>query len=104
MNLYSFGKATKESILELKELFRIFDSEDYKVQHTNKYDSMPKNIDSYEFTKGAGTHAEVIALNKALKANPNACIDDFVINVIRTGQNKNKPAVMMLLRCPHFYI
>ncbi|MCI4054716.1 hypothetical protein MMK25_02155 [Bacillus cereus] len=39
----------------------------------SRYDSMPQEvIDSYTFTKGAGSHAEVIALNKALKANPSA--------------------------------
>ncbi|MEZ2366949.1 hypothetical protein CN360_00960 [Bacillus cereus] len=68
----------------------------------SRYDSMPQEvIDSYTFTKGAGSHAEVIALNKALKANPSAGLDNFVINVIRTGQNRTKPAGMMFLRCPH---
>lgn len=38
----------------------------------SRYDSMPQEvIDSYTFIKGAGSHAEVIALNKALKAHPN---------------------------------
>ncbi|MER2028197.1 MAG: T7SS effector LXG polymorphic toxin [Solibacillus sp.] len=68
----------------------------------SRYDSMPQEtFDSYTFTKGAGSHAEVIALNKALKANPNASLDNFVINVIRTGQNKTKPAGMMFPRCSH---
>ncbi len=68
----------------------------------SRYDSMPQEvIDSYTFTKGAGSHAEVIALNKALKANPSAGLDNFVINVIHTGQNRTKPAGMMFLRCPH---
>ena len=63
---------------------------------------MPKEIfDSYTFTKGAGSHAEVIALNDALKANPNAKLDNFIVNVIRTGQNNTKPAGMMFPRCPH---
>ncbi|SFC55612.1 Pre-toxin TG [Bacillus sp. OV322] len=68
----------------------------------SRYDSMPQEvIDSYAFTKGAGSHAEVIALNKALQANPSAGLDNFVINVIRTGQNRTKSAGMMFLRCPH---
>lgn len=68
----------------------------------SRYDFMPQEvIDSYTFTKGAGSHTEVIALNKALKANPNANMDNFVVNVIRTGQNKNRPAGMMFPRCLH---
>ena len=59
----------------------------------SRYDSVPQEIfDSYSFTKGAGSHCEVIALNKALKANFNASIDNFVIYVIRTDQSKTKPA------------
>lgn len=69
---------------------------------SSRYNSMPQEvIDSYDFTKGAGSHAEVIALNKALKANPNGSLDNFVINVIRTGQSRTKPAGMMFPRCPH---
>src|SRR5690625_4162260 len=67
-----------------------------------RYESMPQNvIDSYTFTKGAGSHAEVIALNKALNATPKVNPNNFVINVIRTGQNRTKPAGMMFPRCPH---
>jgi hypothetical protein len=68
----------------------------------SRYDSMTQEvIDSYTFTKGAGSHAEVIALNKALNANPNVSLDNFVLNVIRTGQSRTKPAGMMFPRCPH---
>ena len=68
----------------------------------SKYDSMPKEVlESYMFTKGAGSHAEVIALNKALEANPNASLNDLIVNVIRTGQSKTKPGGMMFPRCPH---
>ncbi|WP_010677570.1 YwqJ-related putative deaminase [Bacillus timonensis] len=68
----------------------------------SRYDSMPIEVrDSYEFTKGAGSHAEVIALNDALKANPNASLDNFIVNVIRTGQSRVKPAGLMFPRCPH---
>ncbi len=85
---------------------------------TNNYDGLPPNKwapqleklfaeapdhikDSYEFTKGFGSHAEIYAANEALLANPNANIKDIVINVVRTGQNKAKPAGMMFSRCPH---
>lgn len=68
----------------------------------SRYDNIPQEvIDSYTFIKGAGSHAEVIALNDALKANPNASLDNFVINVIRTGHSRTKPAGMMFPRCPH---
>ena len=67
-----------------------------------KYNSMSQEvIESYEFTKGAGSHAEIIALNDALKANLNATPNDFIVNVIRTGQNRTKPAGMMFPTCPH---
>ena len=67
-----------------------------------KYNQMPQEIlDSYKYTKGAGSHAEIIALNDALKASPNSSLDDFMVNVIRTGQNKTKPAGLMFPRCPH---
>ncbi|MGE7090721.1 YwqJ-related putative deaminase [Lysinibacillus sp. NPDC048646] len=56
---------------------------------------------SYKYTKGFASHAEVDAVNKALLANPNASIDDVLVNVIRTGQNKTKPSGMMFNRCPH---
>ncbi|WP_260451090.1 YwqJ-related putative deaminase [Listeria booriae] len=63
---------------------------------------MPKEVkELYSITKGAGSHAEVIALNKALLAHPNAKMDDFMINVIRTGTNRKKPLGMMFPRCPH---
>ncbi|MGT2717648.1 YwqJ-related putative deaminase [Streptococcus oricebi] len=57
--------------------------------------------DSYLFTKGFASHAEIYAVNEALKANPNASIDDLLVNVIRTGQNKNYPLGLPFKRCPH---
>lgn len=62
---------------------------------------MPTNVkDGYQFTYGAGSHAEVYSLNQALLANPNAKMDDLITHVVRSGK-KLKPAGMMMPRCPH---
>ncbi|MBF7149600.1 YwqJ-related putative deaminase [Bacillus toyonensis] len=69
----------------------------------NRLNNMPKEVfDSYsQLSKGAGSHAEVLAVNEALKRNPNARIEDLTVNVIRTGINKNKPGGLMFKCCPH---
>ncbi|MGE8000556.1 YwqJ-related putative deaminase [Lysinibacillus sp. NPDC093190] len=69
----------------------------------NRLDNMPKEVfDSYsKLSKGAGSHAEVLAVNKALMMNPSARIEDLTVNVIRTGINKNKPGGTMFKCCPH---
>ncbi|WEZ07864.1 YwqJ-related putative deaminase [Priestia flexa] len=95
-----YDKTTGEIYYAINEYDGILP--DFHPLIKSRYDLMPKEvIESYEFTKGADTHAEVIALNKALKENPQADLDNFVINVIRTGQNRTKPAGMMFPRCPH---
>ena len=69
----------------------------------DRLENMPKEVfDSYsQFSKGAGSHAEVLAVNEALKKNPSAQIEDLTVNVIRTGINKNKPGGAMFKCCPH---
>ncbi|WP_270169007.1 YwqJ-related putative deaminase [Paenibacillus sp. SYP-B4298] len=48
--------------------------------------NMPQGVkDSYTFTYGAGSHAEVYAANKALLANSNARIEDLIVYVIKPG-------------------
>lgn len=71
---------------------------------SDRIENMPQNIyDSYFKTKGAGSHAEVNALNEALLAQEGASIDDFMIHVIRTkGLGPNIPEVgIPMPRCPH---
>jgi len=71
---------------------------------SDRIQNMPKNIrDSYIKTKGAGSHAEVNALNEALLAREGANIDDFMIHVISTkGLGPNIPqAGIPMPRCPH---
>ena len=64
-------------------------------------------IDSYVKTKGFASHAEVYAVNEALKANPTASMDDLMINVIHTNKGKSYINKMpyaggeMFVRCPH---
>lgn len=64
------------------------------------FDNMPDDIlRSYiRETKGAGSHAEILALNEALKADPLASIDDFLIYVMHGGQ---KLYEISFERCPH---
>ncbi|MET3656338.1 T7SS effector LXG polymorphic toxin [Sporosarcina psychrophila] len=64
--------------------------------------NMPKDVyDSYaEMTYGAGSHAEVKAINDALLANPDAKINDLTVNVVRSGK-KLKPTGQMMKKCPH---
>ncbi len=52
------------------------------------------------WTLGAGSHAEVYALNEALLANPNAKLEDFMVYVVRLGK-KLKPRGLPMPRCPH---
>lgn len=62
---------------------------------------MPKSIkEGYKYTYGAGSHAEVYSLNKALLANPEAGASNFITHVVRSGK-KLKPAGMMMPTCPH---
>ena len=67
-----------------------------------RIDNMPSEIyNSYEmWTLGAGSHAEVYALNEALLANPNAKLEDFMVYVVRSGK-KLKPRGLPMPRCPH---
>ena len=60
-----------------------------------------ETYNSYEkWTLGAGSHAEVYALNEAMLANPNAKLEDFMVYVVRSGK-KLKPRGLPMPRCPH---
>ncbi|MEW9938545.1 YwqJ-related putative deaminase [Clostridium butyricum] len=67
-----------------------------------RIDKMPlETYNSYEkWTLGAGSHAEVYALNEAMLANPNAKLGDFMVYVVRSGK-KLKPRGLPMPRCPH---
>uniref|UniRef100_UPI0022E5EFDE YwqJ-related putative deaminase n=4 Tax=Clostridium butyricum TaxID=1492 RepID=UPI0022E5EFDE len=67
-----------------------------------RIDNMPlETYNSYEkWTLGAGSHAEVYALNEAMLANPNAKLEDFMVYVVRSGK-KLKPRGLPMPRCPH---
>lgn len=66
-----------------------------------RIDNMPPEIhSSYEKTSGAGSHAEVYALNEALLANPTAKLDEIMVYVVRSGK-KLKPRGLPMPRCPH---
>ena len=67
-----------------------------------RIDNMPlETYNSYKkWTLGAGSHAEVYALNEAMLANPNAKLEDFMVYVVRSGK-KLKPRGLPMPRCPH---
>ena len=61
----------------------------------------PEVLDSYIKTKGAGSHAEIYAVNKLLLDNPNAQIGDIAIYVNRT-LGTSKPVIEIPFEtCPH---
>jgi RHS repeat-associated protein len=65
--------------------------------------SMPQEFrDAYQGTFGAGTHAEIFALNDALNARPNASLKDLTLYVVKGPKNNNilQRGLPMPL-CPH---
>ena len=58
-----------------------------------RINNMPDEVlKSYmEYTKGAGSHAEIYAINKALLDNPNVNIEDLLVYV---NDNINPPAML----------
>ena len=64
--------------------------------------NMPLEIlDSYIETKGAGSHAEVYAVNKLLLDNPDAKISDILIYVNRTLGVSKPVKELPFKTCPH---
>jgi len=56
----------------------------------------------YMKTHGAGTHAEVHALNQAMQARPGASADEFLMYVINSGQRgSTQKWGQPIPRCPH---
>jgi uncharacterized Zn-binding protein involved in type VI secretion len=63
--------------------------------------NMPKDVlDSYIKTHGAGSHAEIYALNDAMLARPGAKPQDFLLYVVNAG-GKASSRGMPIPRCPH---
>ena len=67
-----------------------------------RIENMPSDaLDSYEKTKGAGSHAEVYAVNKLLLDNPSARIEDICVYVNKT-LGTSKPVIEIPFEtCPH---
>ncbi|MFC7395551.1 YwqJ-related putative deaminase [Scopulibacillus cellulosilyticus] len=65
--------------------------------------NMPFDLkEGYIKTAGAGSHAEVYALNKALLARPDADLNDLMVHVISARKiNKHMPEGFPMPRCPH---
>ncbi|WP_459778905.1 YwqJ-related putative deaminase [Photobacterium sp. R1] len=64
-------------------------------------EQMPdKVLTGYIKTKGAGTHAEVHALNEAMLARPGSIKSDFLLQVINSGGSKSTRG-STIPRCPH---
>ena len=56
-------------------------------------------LDGYTYTKGAGSHAEIYAVNAALNDDPGATKDDITVDVIHTGSVKLSDSPFV--QCPH---
>ncbi|WP_374017571.1 RHS repeat-associated core domain-containing protein [Paenibacillus thiaminolyticus] len=66
--------------------------------------NMPEAVrKSYEeMTRGAGSHAEVYASNRALLEHPDTGAEDIIIYVNRVNEPKAKPAeIRPFITCPH---
>lgn len=61
----------------------------------------PEVLDSYIYTKGAGSHAEIYAVNKALLDNPNATMNDILVYVNRTLGTSKPVTEIPFETCPH---
>ncbi|MDR4433272.1 T7SS effector LXG polymorphic toxin [Bacillus tequilensis] len=91
-----------------KYFFGINESKGYspEVQHDiikNRINNMPYDLKTgYEKTLGAGSHAEVYALNEALLSRADAKLDEFMVYVISARKiNKFMPQGSPMPRCPH---
>ena len=64
--------------------------------------NMPKEIfDSYINTKGAGSHAEIYAVNELLIHNPDIDLDDIMLYVNRTLGTSKPVTEIPFETCPH---
>ncbi|MED4570697.1 YwqJ-related putative deaminase [Brevibacillus agri] len=70
---------------------------------SERIEGMPPEIEKgYIKSLGAGSHAEVKALNRALLDRPDANLEDFMIYVISARKiNKKMPVGTPMPRCPH---
>ena len=67
-----------------------------------RIENMPiEVINSYLYTKGAGSHAEIYAENKLLLDNPNADLSDIVVYVNRTLGSSKPVREIPFKTCPH---
>lgn len=68
-----------------------------------RIENMPDDVlDLYiEHTKGAGSHAEVYAANKALLDDPNATLDYLLVYVNRTLGTSKPVTEIPFKTCPH---
>ena len=68
-----------------------------------RIDNMPDDvlISYIEYTKGAGSHAEVYAVNKALLDNPDVNMDDLLVYVNRTLGTSKPTIELPFVTCPH---
>ncbi|WP_406621004.1 LXG family T7SS effector putative deaminase YwqJ [Bacillus atrophaeus] len=82
------------------------DGEPPKTLHPVIHDrivNMPKELkEGYIKTSGAGSHAEVNALNEALLQRPDADLKDLMVYVVSARKiNKKMPEGIPMPRCPH---
>ena len=68
----------------------------------DRIDNMPQEVkDSYTYTYGAGSHAEIYATNKALLDDPLATTDDLLVYVNKTLGTSTPVTEIPFHTCPH---
>jgi|GEM_PF-3237501 len=68
----------------------------------DRIDNIPSDLlESYIKTRGAGSHAEVYALNKALLDNPDVNVDDLLVYVNLTRTVTKSSIEIPFHTCPH---
>jgi hypothetical protein len=65
--------------------------------------SMPDDVKAAhsEANQGFGSHAEVYAVNQALRADPTVRIEDLIVDTRRTGLDPKRPVGEGFAACPH---
>ncbi|MCR5835685.1 MAG: hypothetical protein K6G88_04190 [Lachnospiraceae bacterium] len=67
-----------------------------------RIEGMPPEVKaSYIRTRGAGTHAEIYAVNELLLKNPNVDIEDIIVYVNRTLGSSKPVTELPFETCPH---
>jgi hypothetical protein len=97
----AYDSKTGKTYTAINEMHGALPDELHPILKERIMNMPPEVLDSYMYTHGAGSHAEIYAANKALLANPDANISDITIYVNRT-LGTTKPVIEIPFQtCPH---